>query len=146
MESLKLSLCFLMSKTMDILKLVPECGDQEDHPNTTSLLLITQWPNLDWRMWRIKNTTRKVTSVSQLVYFVRIGVPKDLMFHVSYIPVGRKLFPSLLFKNVLSFYSEKISFEPLLNLPPKRNKYLPQEEMVIPIYFLSICCDTWRNI
>lgn len=58
-----------------ILKLFPGCGDQEDHPNTTNLLLITQWPCLDWRRQRMKKTPGKDISIFQVVHLVPMGVP-----------------------------------------------------------------------
>lgn len=44
----------------------------------------------------MKKTPGKGISVFQVVYLVHVGVPKDPMLHVSYIPVEKKniVFPS----------------------------------------------------
>lgn len=78
----------------------------------------------------MKKTPGKGISVFQVVYLVHVGVPKDLMLHVSYIPMEkniffptfRKNFKVLVFFLILRFYSEKINYWQFLNLSQKRKQ------------------------
>lgn len=123
MESFKLSSGLSVSKTMDILKLFPGFGDQEDHPSTRSLLLIIQKPKL-------KKTTGNSVSISSPWKYQRTWCWVLAIFlQKKYIYT----FSSLILEKFLSFCSGKISYWLLVNLSQKRcahfgSTYIPKKK------------------